>query len=169
MLALGQVLDSATMLAGLGRHGSMPAIRQALTGIEGSDLFAAVVVLGLMAGAAEEVFFRGYMQTRLRLAWRAGPAILATSVAFGLLHMEWLHAAMAFVLGLYLGVLTERTGSALPAIVCHVVNNSVFTVVTALTGTIDDRRMNMILLGASVVVFASCAWFLLRRLPRVAT
>jgi membrane protease YdiL (CAAX protease family) len=166
MLSLGQVLDSATMLAGLGRRGSMPAIRQALTGVEGSDLFAAVVVLGLMAGAAEEVFFRGYMQTRLRMAWRAGPAILATSAAFGLLHMDWTHAAMAFALGLYLGVLTERTGSALPAIVCHVVNNSVFTVVTALTGTIDDRRMNVILLCASVVVFASCAGVLMRRLPR---
>lgn len=166
MLALGQTLDSATTLFGLGQRGSMPAIRQALTGIEGGELFAAVVVLGLMAGAAEEVFFRGYMQARLRMAWRAGPAIVATSAAFGLLHLEWIHAAMAFVLGLYLGALTERAGSALPAIVCHVVNNSVFTVLTALTGTIDGRRVNAILLGVSAVVFVTCAAFLLRRLPR---
>ena len=166
MLALGQTLDSATMLAGLGRQGSMPAIRQALTGIEGGELAAAVLVLGLMAGGAEEVFFRGYMQTRLRLAWGAGPAIVATSLAFALLHMEWVHAAMALVLGLYLGALTERTGSALPAIVCHVVNNSVFTVVTAVTGTIDGRRVNALLLGVSVVVFLTCAAFHTRRLPR---
>jgi membrane protease YdiL (CAAX protease family) len=169
MLALGQTLDSATMLLGLGGRGSMPAIRQALTGIEGGELFAAVVVLGLMAGAAEEVFFRGYMQTRLRAAWRAGPAILATSVAFALLHMEWIHAAMAFVLGLYLGALSERTGSALPAMVCHVANNSVFTVVTAIAGTVDGRRVNAMLLGASVVVFVSCVAFLRRRLPPAAT
>lgn len=168
MLALGQMLDSASMLVGLGQRGSMPAIRQALTGIEGGELFAAVVVLGFMAGAAEELFFRGYMQTRLRMAWRAGPAIIATSVAFGLLHLEWIHAAMALVLGVYLGVLTERTGSALPAIVCHVVNNSVFTVVTALTGTIDGRRVNVILLAVSVVVFVTCGALLLRRLPRAA-
>jgi hypothetical protein len=166
MLALGQTLDSATMLTGLGRRGSMPAIRQALTGIDGGELFAAVVVLGLLAGAAEEVFFRGYMQTRLRAAWRAGPAIFATSVAFALLHMEWIHAAMAFVLGLYLGALTERAGSALPAIVCHVANNSVFTVVTALTGTIGGRRVNAVLLGVSVALFVTCAAFLMRRLPR---
>lgn len=166
MLSLGQMLDSATMLAGLGRQGSLPMIRTALTGIGGGELFAAVVVLGLMAGAAEEVFFRGFMQTRLRMVWRAGPAIVVTSVAFGLLHMEWIHAAMALVLGLYLGALTERAGSALPAIVCHVVNNSVFTVATALAGTVDDRRVNTILLGASVVVFATCAGVLMRRLPR---
>jgi membrane protease YdiL (CAAX protease family) len=168
MLALGQALDSVTMLTGLGRQGAMPAIRRALSGMEGGELFAAVIVLGLMAGAAEELFFRGYMQTRLRAAWRAGPAILVTSVAFALLHMEWIHAAMAFVLGLYLGALTERTGSALPAVVCHVANNSIFTVATAVAGTIDDRRVNAVLLSASLVVFAGCAWFLVRRLPRPA-
>jgi membrane protease YdiL (CAAX protease family) len=166
MLSLGQALDSLAMLAGMGQQGSMPAIRRALTGVDGAELFGAVVVLGLMAGAAEEVFFRGYMQTRLRLAWRAGPAILVTSGAFALLHMEWIHAAMAFVLGVYLGLLTERAGSALPAVVCHVVNNSVFTLVTALAGTIDDLRMNAILLGASVVVFLACGGVLMRRLPR---
>jgi membrane protease YdiL (CAAX protease family) len=168
-LALGQVLDSAVMLAGFGRSGSMPAIRQALTGIDGAELFAAVVVLGLMAGAAEEVFFRGYMQTRLRLAWRAGPAVVATSAAFALLHMEWIHAAMALVLGFYLGAITERLGSALPAVVCHVANNSVFSVVTAAAGTIDGRRVNAILLGVSLVVFAACLAFLFRRVPRAAT
>jgi len=169
MLSLGQVLDSATMLAGLGRVGSMPAIRQALTGIGGAELFSAVLVLGLMAGAAEEVFFRGYMQTRLRLVWRAGPAIAVSSAAFALLHMEWIHAAMAFVLGLYLGVVTERAGSALPAIVCHVANNSVFTVATAIAGTVDDRGINVLLLAASLVVFLACGALLLRRLPRAVT
>jgi membrane protease YdiL (CAAX protease family) len=166
MLSLGQVLDSTTMLAGLGQRGSMPAIRKALAGVDGVELLGAVVVLGVMAGAAEEVFFRGYMQTRLRLAWHVAPAIAVTSAAFALLHMEWIHAAMAFVLGLYLGVLTERAGSALPAIVCHVVNNSVFTVVTALTGTIDDVRTNAILLVASAIVFLACGGLLVRRLPR---
>ena len=169
MLALGQVLDSATMLAGFGRVGSMPAIRRALTGISGAELFGAVMVLGLMAGAAEEVFFRGYMQTRLRLAWRVGPAIVVSSAAFALLHMEWIHAAMAFVLGLYLGAVTERVGSALPAMVCHVANNSVFTVVTAAVGTVDGRRVNVVLLALAIVVFLACGAFLLRRLPRPAT
>jgi membrane protease YdiL (CAAX protease family) len=166
MLALGQALDSLSMLAGLGQRGTMPAIRQALAGAGGGELFGAVVVLGVIAGTSEELFFRGYMQTRLRAAWRPGPAILATSAAFALLHMEWIHAAMAFVLGLYLGALTERAGSALPAIACHVVNNSVFTVATAFGGTVDDRRTNLILLATSLAVFAGCAWFLARRLPR---
>ena len=168
MLALGQVLDSLAMLAGLGGTGSMPMIRRALTGVQGADLFAAIVVLGLMAGAAEELFFRGYMQTRLRAAWPPAAAVTVTSVAFGLLHMEWVHASMAFVLGLYLGMLTERTGSALPAIVCHVVNNSLFTVLTALTGTVESRRVNVMLLATSAAIFLVCVGLLRHRLSRAA-
>jgi membrane protease YdiL (CAAX protease family) len=168
MLSLGQALDSITMLAGLGRQGSLPAIRKALTGLEGGDLFAAVLVLGVLAGTAEELFFRGYMQSRLRAAWRPGTAVFATSVAFALLHMEWIHAAMALVLGIYLGALTERTGSALPAMVCHVANNTVFTLATAMAGTVEDRQTNVLLLVVSVVVFVVCAGALTRRLPREA-
>jgi len=128
-----------------------------------------VSVLGVFARRAEELFFRGYMQTRLRAAWRPGIAIAATSVAFALLHMEWIHAAMALVLGLYLGVLTERTGSVLPAMLCHVANNSVFTVATAALGTVDDHRTNGILLAMGGVVFLTAGSFLLRRLPPVRT
>jgi membrane protease YdiL (CAAX protease family) len=167
MLALGQALDSLAMLTGFGRQGSMPMIRQALSGVRGAELFGAVVVLGVMAAAAEEIFFRGYMQTRLRAAWRPATAVVVTSAAFALLHMEWIHASMAFVLGLYLGAVVERTGSVLPAVVCHVVNNSVFTVITALTGTVDGR-LNLILLGIAVPVFLACGALLLRRLPRAA-
>lgn len=162
MLALGQALDSLTMLVGLGQHGSMPVIRRALASAAGPELFAAVVVIGLMAGAAEEIFFRGYIQTALRARWRAPVAVLVTSAAFAFLHLEWLHAALAFLLGLYLGFLTEVSGSALPAIVCHVVNNIVFTLLTALVGAVEAFGPNVILLTAGAAVFAGCVIWLRR-------
>ena len=163
MLALGQTLDSLSLLLGFGRQGTMPAIRRALTGVQGGELLAAVIVLGVLAGTAEEVFFRAYMQTRLRAAWRAGPAIAVTSAAFGLLHMEWTHAVMACVLGVYLGIVTERMGSALPAVASHVVNNVVFTVATALWGAVDDRRTNVTFVVLSLAVLGACAFVLARR------
>ena len=162
MLALGQALDSLTMLAGLGQYGSMPLIRRALASAAGPELFAAVVVIGLMAGAAEEVFFRGYMQTALRARWRAPAAVLATSVAFGVLHLEWLHAVLALVLGLYLGFLTEVSGSALPAVVCHVVNNIVFTLLTALFGAVEAVGPNLVLLATGTAGFMGAVWWIRR-------
>lgn len=158
-LALGQALDSLTMLAGLGQKGALPAIRTAVAGAVGPELFLAVVAIGVLAGSAEEIFFRGYMQTRLGQRLRPGLAVLATSLAFGLLHVEWLHALLAFALGLYLGYITELAGSALPAIVCHVVNNTLFTVLTALVGTVEAAGPNAALAATSALAFALCmAW-----------
>ena len=97
------------------------------------------------------------MQTRLRERWPPALAVAVTSVAFGLLHLEWLHAALALALGLWLGFITERAGSALPAIAAHVVNNVVFTVLTATLGALQDRALNMALLTGSAVIFFGCA------------
>jgi membrane protease YdiL (CAAX protease family) len=163
-LALGQVLDSATVLAGFANRGAMALIRKAIEGATGPDLFAAVVVIGVFAGSAEEVFFRGYMQTRLRERWSPAVAAVVTSVAFALLHMEWLHAVLALGLGLWLGFVTEQAGSALPAVVAHVINNMLFTVLTATVGTLDDRALNMALLTGGAIVFFACA-FWIRRPP----
>jgi membrane protease YdiL (CAAX protease family) len=167
-LALGQALDSATMLAGLGNRGAMAVIRRAIEGAVGPELFAAVVVIGVLAGSAEEVFFRGYMQTRLRERWPAATAVVVTAVAFGLLHLEWIHATLALGLGLWLGFITERAGSALPAVTAHVINNAVFTLLTATVGTPEDRTVNMALLAGSMVLFFGCALWVWRG-PRTAT
>ena len=51
--------------------------------------------------------------------------------------------------GAVLGFITERAGSALPAIACHVVNNMLFTLATALGGTILAVLPNVVLLVAS--------------------
>lgn len=159
-LALGQALDSATVVAGLADRGTMAVIRRALEGASGPDLFAAVLVIGVIAGTAEEIFFRGYMQTRLAAHWPPAVAVLVTSFAFGLLHLEWLHAGLAFGLGLWLGFVTERTGSALPAVAAHVINNTLFTVLTAVGLTATAFWPNVALGGASALVFIGCAAWL---------
>ena len=165
MLALGQALDSLTVLAGLGQHGTLVAIRKALEGAVGPELFLAVLVIGVLAGTAEELFFRAYMQTRLGERLRPALAVCVTSAGFAFLHLEWLHALLAFVLGLYLGWITERAGSALPAIACHVVNNALFTILTALFGVVEAVPVNAALLTGGVLVFAACIVWLRRALP----
>ena len=159
LLALGQALDSLTVLLGLDARGSLQLIRRALEGTTGPGLFGAVVVLGLVAGAAEEIFFRGYMQSRLREHWPPALAIVATSVSFAALHADVtaVHMVVALVLGLYLGFVAEATGSTLPCIVCHVVNNVVYTLQTALGFNIVGRDANLIAVVAGGAVFVACA------------
>lgn len=164
-LALGQALDSATALVGLANRGAMASIRRALEGATGSDLFAAVLVVGIMAGPAEEIFFRGYMETVLVQRWRPSLAVLVTSLGFGLLHLEWIHATLAFVLGLWLGFVTERVGCVLPAIVAHAINNTLFTLTTAGGIVVEGTRANMLAGGASALVFIVGVVWLCRALP----
>jgi membrane protease YdiL (CAAX protease family) len=155
-LALGQALDSLTHLAGLSDHGNMVLIRRALAQAVGPELVLAVLVVGVLAGTAEEIFFRGYMQTRLALRLSRRAAVIVTSLCFGAFHMDWLHGLLALILGLYLGWITELTGSALPAVVCHVVNNALFTILTARWGAIDGLGLNVALGLAAAFVFAGC-------------
>ncbi len=168
ILGLGQSLDSATTLAGLGDRSAMATIRTVLQQAAGADLFGAVLVIGVLAGTAEEIFFRGYMQTRLRQRWSAPVAIAATSVCFSILHVDpsGIHVALAFALSLYLGFVAELTGSVLPAIVCHVVNNVVYTLQTALGGTVTDTGTNLVLALAGAALFvAVIGWLRTARPP----
>ena len=166
LLALGQALDSLTVLLGLDARGSLQLIRQVLEGTTGPDLFGAVLVLGVVAGAAEEIFFRGYMQSRLREHWPPAAAVLATSAAFAALHVDVskVHMVLALALGLYLGFVAEATGSTLPCIVCHIVNNVIYTLQTALGLSLIGRRANVIAVVAGTAVFLACVLWV-RRTP----
>jgi len=170
MLALGQLLDSVTWLVGLGERGSVAVVRRVLEGATGPDLFAAVVVFGVFASAAEELFFRGYMQTRLAEAWGAARAVVVAAACFGVLHVDvsGVHMALAFAMGVYLGWVVERTGSVLPAIVCHIVNNVVFTLQTAFGGTVQDRATNAVLAASCALAFVLCLAWLRRAAPPAA-
>jgi membrane protease YdiL (CAAX protease family) len=170
LLALSQALDSVTRLMGLDAHGSLAAVRQTLERAGGVDLFAAVVVLGLLAAGAEEIFFRGYMQWSLREHWSPRAAVLATSFCFAILHgdVAAAHVVAAFALGIYLGFVTELAGSTLPAIVCHVVNNVVYTLQTALGLGLVSRDANLAGAAIGAVLFGACVLWV-RRAARGST
>ncbi len=166
MLALAQLLDSLAILAGLGQYGTMVMIRRALAQAVGPELFLAVLVIGVLAGSAEEIFFRGYMQTRLGERFPPAAAVLVAGACFGILHFDWLHGLLAFALGLYLGWITELAGSALPAMACHVINNALFTMLTALWGTLEGWSLNAGLVAACGLVFTACLVWLRQSDPR---
>jgi membrane protease YdiL (CAAX protease family) len=169
-LTLSQALDSALTLLGRDALGTPALIRGVLADAAGAQLFAAVVVLGVLVGIAEEAFFRGYMQSALRARWPPWAAVLGTSMAFALLHVDWIgleavHAALVLALGLWLGFATERLDGALPAVAAHVVNNIVFTLQAATGLTVKGPGPNLWLGLACLLVFAGCL-AVVARVPR---
>ena len=163
-LALSQVLESLVIALGAGRGPALEWVGRALASASPLGLLLAVLVIGLLAPVGEELFFRGYMLTRLREAWRAGPAILVTALAFGLIHGESVHAVLAAGIGLFLGFVVERSASVWPAVICHVANNTVSVLLSAWVGSPPGRGVHAALVvGAGLVFGASMVW--LRRLP----
>ncbi len=81
--------------------------------------FADILAAGLFAPLAEELFFRGLLQTFLRytlkLPWLA---VILASIAFALLHPWWTWPQI-FFLGLCLGYVYERTGNLWTTIAIH--------------------------------------------------
>ena len=112
-------------------------------------LFPAALALLIQCGA-EEMFFRGYLQTALAARFRA-PALwlVAPAVLFGLLHLSpgiygpnaWLIALSATLMGLVAGDVTVRTGSIAAAVGLHFANNAIGILLVATPGALDGLAL----------------------------
>jgi membrane protease YdiL (CAAX protease family) len=82
----------------------------------------------MLAPLAEEVFFRGFLFPVLRSRWGTAAGVIATGALFSLVHASGSPAEaliVLFVLGAGLCLLYLRTGSLLPCIGVHALNNAI--------------------------------------------
>ncbi len=79
-----------------------------------------IATISILAGVGEEALFRGVIQTNLAGAMGVVPALLVTSVLFGLVHfVTSTYALMAGAIGLYLGVISVWSGNLFVPMVVH--------------------------------------------------
>jgi len=146
LLATSHGVEWAIAQAGLREVGTLAHIRRVLTGIGPGELAVALLGVALLPGVGEELALRGLVQRGLEPRTGAVAAVGVTAVLFGLLHGEPVHAAGAAVLGVYLGSVVALSGSVRPAVLCHVANNAVATLGTALAW--ERVGAALVLLGA---------------------
>jgi len=84
------------------------------------------LVIGLLAPLVEELVFRGAI-LRALLQWQRNPwaGIVISALMFSLVHMNPAQMPHAFLIGILLGWMYWRTGSIVPGVVYHWVNNSI--------------------------------------------
>ena len=106
------------------------------------------IVVGLLAPLVEEVVFRGAI-LRALLKWNQNHwlCIAISAALFGLSHFNPAQTPHAFLAGLLLGWMYYRTGSIVPGVVVHWVNNSVayamYNISKAAYGTGDPTMAQM--------------------------
>jgi hypothetical protein len=126
--------------------------------------WALLMLVGVgLAPVLEEVVFRGLLLHRWSYKWGTTRGVVASAVAFALLHGEW---PGKFLFAIAMSLLYLRTGKLWVPIVAHAVNNFVFiapSIIDVLRGTPPEREtlemlraqlpMAVPLLAATIVTF----------------
>ncbi len=86
-------------------------------------LLPLAMIIGLTPALCEEILFRGYVQTRLTKSFHPAVGIFIASFFFAAFHMDLVHVMAVFPLGLFLGLVSWRSGSLFPAMLGHFFNN----------------------------------------------
>jgi membrane protease YdiL (CAAX protease family) len=124
-----------------------------------------LVAFAAVPAVCEEILFRGFLQSGLvRLLGSAPRGIAVTALVFAVFHLDPWRFFGILVLGLFLGLLVHRSGSLLPAIGGHCLNNVLSIAGTALAAG-PATEPGHPAAAAAVAMTAAALWILLRR-PR---
>lgn len=99
---------------------------EALTGgstLSLSELGALMILVAVVAPIVEELFFRGMLYPVLRRRWSAPVAIIVNGFLFALIHVIPILLPGLFFVGIVLAWVRERSGSVIPCIVIHALQN----------------------------------------------
>ena len=110
------------------------------------DLFAklmthplGIIPIVVLAPIVEELLFRGGMQGYLLRKWKNPVwAIIIPALVFGAIHGNPAQSFFAAILGVVLGWIYYRTGSLLPGMLMHFINNGTSILLFHLSGGKDE-------------------------------
>jgi membrane protease YdiL (CAAX protease family) len=110
------------------------AVDSLAAAVQQPGILGAVILLGAMvlAPIGEELFFRGWLYGAFRSGHKVPVAIVASGVAFAAYHMDPAHSIAILPLALWLSWLRWATGSLLPCILAHGLNNVLWVLSTRL-------------------------------------
>ena len=96
------------------------------------DVIASVI----LAPIGEELIYRGIILRRCaKVSQRF--AIFFSAFVFGIMHGNPYQFLLGFMLGIPLAIITIRTGSLIPAIICHMANNA-FACIPTVVGYFNE-------------------------------
>ena len=82
-----------------------------------------VFAIVLVPAVAEEFLFRGFLQTCIHKYLRPAETIILVSLLFTFIHLNPWWSIQIFILSLVISYIRFRTGSIIPCIIIHLLNN----------------------------------------------
>ncbi len=128
------------------------------------DFTLLLMAFAIVPAICEEALFRGFVQAGFVQIFESPPVgILLTSLVFAAFHLDPWRFGGVLVLGLFLGFLAHRTGSLLPAILCHGLNNVLSIAQAAFSGDDTGSEGTLWSVAASLALVAISVALLRRR------
>lgn len=125
-----------------------------------------VMIVGIMAGFSEELFFRGALQRLLASTpMRRWAAVWISAALFSALHFQFFGFIPRMLLGAFFGYLLVWSGSVWLPMMLHMFNNSMFVILQYATGHGEpsfDALPRPASIAISALLTAAGIWLLWR-------
>lgn len=135
---------------------------EASSSIAGELTLVSLAATVIAAPVTEEILFRGIILSRLGTAMPVAPAVILSSLIFGLMHGQILWIAYATFLGIILALVAVRTQSILATILLHVTFNIAGTTIPRMAPE-PSGAVYTVIVAASAVLTAVGMIMILRR------
>ena len=142
------------------------------TFISQGSLFSSLLIVAVLAAVSEELLFRSVIQKALiKIFKNAHVAIIVTAFVFSAFHMDFFGFFPRFILGIMLGYMFWMSGSIIPSMLMHFVNNATIVMLYYLNtrgfsdidaehfGSTDNVLVIILSLITTVAIFISCNRF----------
>ena len=141
--------------------GYMPNISETETVYTLPMFLFAFLTTAVLPGICEEITHRGLLLNGYR-ALGDSRAVVYSAIMFGLMHMNIEQFFYATILGCIIGFVAIKSGSILPAMILHFMNNfmSVLLQYTSYPGGVGDyfNRFTELLFNNNYALFSLIAW-----------
>jgi sodium transport system permease protein len=115
------------------------AFHDALAGMHPLEI---VLLVGIVPGICEELLFRGFLLSGLRTTFRKWTCIVASACVFAVFHFFFFRFPVTAGMGVVLGYLCWQSRSVWPAVIAHVMQNSIAMLVAVLPGWSSALRID---------------------------
>lgn len=134
-----------------------------------------ILTLTVLAPVLEEMIFRGAILESVRAKKGTAAAILISAAVFGVIHLIPQQVVNAFFIGLILGYIYIKTGSLVPVIIIHALNNGLAFIMmqwsdtadTSLRAMIENDKIYGAVYAVALIAFAASAYMVWRSVKRM--